>query len=235
MAEWSDELTEKLLQLNRLIIEEESLPTTLQRVAELACSTVRGCDNCGLTLDQGGHPATVAHTGAEALDLDHAQYVADRGPCLDSYRENMRVHLASISSGTGRWPEFSSEAARLGVRSSLSIPLSYDETPMGALNLYSRTEDAYDGEALSLAEVYSAQAAVAISNAVLYWKTVELTQNLQVALRSREVIGQAKGILMAQSKLTGDEAFGRLRAASQRRNQKLVDVAEHVVRTGELP
>jgi GAF domain-containing protein len=235
VPEFPDDLVESLLELNRLIVEEESLSTTLQRIAEVSCRTIRGCDNCGLTLEQGGEPTTVAHTGDKALPLDHAQYAAGRGPCLDSYREQTQFHLSSIGRDARRWPEFTAAADRLGIESSLSIPLLHDGDSIGALNLYSGTEGAFDRDSVALAEVYSAQAAVVIRNARVFWKTVELTKNLQTALQNRDVIGQAKGIQMARTKITSEEAFARLRQTSQELNRKLVDVATHVVRTGELP
>lgn len=52
---------------------------------------------------------------------------------------------------------------------------------------------------------------------------------LREALTSRDLIGQAKGILMASEGVSADEAFDILRRASQRMNVKLRDVAAQLV------
>lgn len=76
---------------------------------------------------------------------------------------------------------------------------------------------------------------VAIANAEVYWRTYELTQNLEIALENRDRIGQAKGILIATAHISGDEAFDVLRRTSQNLNVKLRQIADHVVWTGQLP
>jgi hypothetical protein len=52
---------------------------------------------------------------------------------------------------------------------------------------------------------------------------------LLARLRTMPVIEQAKGILMAESRCSPDEAFAMLRAASQRSNVKVRDLAEEIV------
>jgi AmiR/NasT family two-component response regulator len=86
-----------------------------------------------------------------------------------------------------------------------------------------------------LARLFAEQAALAVTNAEIYWKTYELTQNLALALENRERIGQAKGVLAVSLGVTMDEAFEQLRRCSQQFNIKLRDIADHVARTGALP
>jgi AmiR/NasT family two-component response regulator len=115
------------------------------------------------------------------------------------------------------------------------MPLTVNGKTVGALNLYSAAIAPFTDESVELALTFAQQAAVAMANAEVYWRTYELTQNLEAALENRDKIGQAKGILIAGRKVTDDEAFDMLRRASQNRNVKLRDVADHVVRTGQLP
>jgi GAF domain-containing protein len=139
-----------------------------------------------------------------------------------------------ISENADRWPEFSIVAAQAGVQSVLAVPLVANSQPIGALNLYSKSAGGYDDAAEETALLFSEQAAVACANAEVYWRTYTLTENLREALESRDVIGQAKGILMARRNCTPDAAFELLRKASQHRNTKLRDVAEQVVYLGDL-
>jgi AmiR/NasT family two-component response regulator len=68
-----------------------------------------------------------------------------------------------------------------------------------------------------------------------YQDARNLADNLQVALDSRAVIDQAKGILMERHKLTADQAFQVLARLSMQGNRKLRDIAEVLVATGVLP
>ncbi len=60
-------------------------------------------------------------------------------------------------------------------------------------------------------------------------------ESLEQKALSREVIGRTKGILMARSGVTDDQAFGMLRAASQRLNERLRDVAQRIVEQAPSP
>ena len=60
-------------------------------------------------------------------------------------------------------------------------------------------------------------------------------EGLKQALLSRDVIGQAKGILMERLRVGPDEAFDHLRVLSQNQNRKLVEVARQLTETGEWP
>ena len=85
-----------------------------------------------------------------------------------------------------------------------------------------------DGDAdLDIAKICAALAAAAIADA-------RRGEQLRDALSRRDVIGQAKGILMERGRITADQAFALLAGTSQRLNRKLTVVAEHLVDTGIL-
>ena len=219
--------------LSRLLLAEETLEATHGRVASLACRTLPPCDLASLTMVNDGRPSTPVQTEALAGDLDTVQYRSRRGPCLEAYQAG-RIVREKISENADRWPEFSDLAAQAGVQSVLAVPLVANSHPLGALNLYSKSPGGYDEAAEETALLFSEQAAVACANAEVYWRTFTLTEHLREALESRDVIGQAKGILMARRNCTSDAAFEALRKASQHRNMKLRDIAEQVVYLGDL-
>jgi len=218
--------------LSRLLHAEETLDATLGRVAGLACRTLGACDMASVTLMDNGRPSTPAQT-EPASHLDGAQYRSQRGPCLEAYSLR-KVVRGTIPDSADHWPEFTATAAEAGVRSVLAVPLVAGERPLGALNLYSRTTDRFGHDDEQTAVLFSEQAAVACANAEVYWRTHSLTEHLREALESRDVIGQAKGILMARRGCTPDAAFELLRRASQHRNTKLRQIAEQVVYLGDL-
>lgn len=235
MARFPDAFTDLLLSLSQLMVSEESLDDTLARVVYLACKSLTGAETAGITLQSEGGPTSTAYFGEGALPLDRAQYATDDGPCLTAYRTGETVRLDHIANESGRWPDFATQAADHGIHSSLSLPLIVDDQIVGALNLYATSPAPFTDDNVELARTFARQAAVAIANAEVYWRTFELTQNLEAALDNRDRIGQAKGILIATHKITSDEAFDLLRRDSQNLNLKLRDIADHVIQTGQLP
>ena len=99
---------------------------------------------------------------------------------------------------------------------------------MGALNLYSNEARGFGG-AEPVAQLFAQQAAVTLANAMAFHRASDLAANLAVALERRDVIGQAKGIIMATEGLSPDAAFDVLRRASQRENRKLYELAREIV------
>ena len=136
-----------------------------------------------------------------------------------------------------RWPDYTPRAVEHGNLSSLSVPLSIDEKEevTGALNIYARRPGAFDEASRSVAIRFAPYAAVAAGNLYAYQSARDMAENLQIALESRAVIDQAKGILMERYKLTADQAFQALVRVSMHTNRKVRDVADHLVTTGELP
>jgi transcriptional regulator with GAF, ATPase, and Fis domain len=129
-----------------------------------------------------------------------------------------------------RYPEFSKLALAHGVQSTLSLPLVAGEQGIGALNLYANRPDSFSDDDEQIGMELATTAAVVLANASAYWTTFELSQNLSEAMKSRAVIEQAKGMLMARSEtLSPDDAFDLLRKASQRENVKLRDIAQRIV------
>jgi GAF domain-containing protein len=114
----------------------------------------------------------------------------------------------------------------------LSTPFIVQERPIGALNLYSASVVAFGAEEAEVASLFAAQASSLLANASAFSITRESNMNLERALESRDVIGQAKGILMAREGCTADEAFDLLRRESQQRNEKVIDIARRLVDTG---
>jgi GAF domain-containing protein len=235
MPEYPDGFAALVVALNTSMVNEESLNETLQRVAFIVCESPIGADHAGVTLQRATGPTTAAFHGDCALPLDRAQYAADDGPCLTAYRTGKTVAVESIADERDRWPKFAEAAGECGIVSSLSLPLALKTEIVGALNLYASQPLMLDEARVHLASLFAEQAALAVTNAELYFKTYTLTQNLMLALENRERIGQAKGILATRLGLTMDDAFDLLRRTSQRMNIKLRDIAEHVTNTGELP
>jgi GAF domain-containing protein len=212
--------------LYRLAAPDEALDATLQRVADIALAEVDDCDIAGITLLRDGKPVTAVFTDPEAPNIDAAQYESGSGPCLDAFRYSLVYRIENMSTDT-RWPAFNATAGAAGIRSTLSLPLIVGEAALGALNLYSRRLHGFTDDASAM--VFAAQAAVVLANSQAYWAAQNLAAELEIALASRAVIEQAKGILMARHRCGAEAAFEILRRVSNDSNRKLRDVAAEVI------
>jgi GAF domain-containing protein len=226
---------EALERLGRLSLRELSMDALLQTVADLTKTVMPGNPEASVLLLAKGQPTTVSSTGELATDLDETQYEKGHGPCLHAARTGEVTEIPDTRADD-RWPDYTPRAVEHGNLSSLSIPLAIDpdEQVTGALNIYARRPDAFDEASRSVATRFAPYAAVAAGNLYAYQSARDMAENLQAALELRAVIDQAKGILIERYKLTPDAAFQLLARASMTTNRKLRDIADHLVRTGEL-
>ena len=228
MSEFADALNEGLHSLTTFVVGRQTLAETLDRVAALARDTVPGADVVGLTLVKDGRPTTSVFTDPTSPEIDQAQYEADAGPCVYALKSGQILRVDSTER-EDRWPDFAKAARHRGIYSTLSMPLLVTSEPVGALNLYGRSEGAFSNGQESVAAAFATQASVAVANAQAYWEAKEVADHLHQAMKSRAVIEQAKGMLMAAQGCGPDEAFDLLVRASQRSNRKLRDVAQELV------
>jgi GAF domain-containing protein len=226
---YPEKFTEGLRAMSQFLVGDADLVDTLTRVAELSTEALPAADFAGMTLMTEKGPRTSVFTDPESPEIDQAQYDTGIGPCLDALRTGELYRIDSTEEDT-RWAPFSNACLDHDILSTLSAPLAVaGNKPMGALNLYSRQRAGFDQDAEEHAAAFANQAAVVLSNAQAYWGALEVTRQLEAALESRPTIDQAKGILMAQSRITADEAFELLVRASQRENRKLRDIAAEIV------
>ncbi|WP_052073623.1 GAF and ANTAR domain-containing protein [Rhodococcoides fascians] len=200
----------------------------LQEVTAGAVDFVPSADHAGVTLVTGHGPRaavrSVAATGEVPRLLDALQDKFGAGPYLQSARDYETVHVADYRYET-RWPAFTQAVLeRTPVRSSLSIQLFTDREALGALNLYSETVDAFDDTAVDQAWALAAHAAVALSSA-------RRSEQFRSALASRDIIGQAKGMIMERYTITARQAFALLSKLSQDSNIPIVELARRLADT----
>jgi GAF domain-containing protein len=230
-----ESLDASLHALAGILFAGRSAVSTLEAVAHLAQRTIPGCDAASVTIMEGGKPQTTVSTAEIAVIIDRHQYATDEGPCLEAMRTQTVVRVDSFDDET-RWPRFVPEVRTQGVHSSLSLPLVAVDSAVGALNLYSWKHAGFL-HAEPVGTMFAAQAAITLANATAYHRATELARNLALALEHRDMIGQAKGILIAQDRVSSEEAFDILRRASQRSNRKVYDLAAEIVvrNTGRGP
>jgi GAF domain-containing protein len=216
-------------QLVALLVESPNLDAFLTEATRLGAQLIRPNAACGITVRRDGQQAfTAAASNRLAAEIDELQYATGEGPCLHSLRHGVVVQVDDLASER-RWDAFRAPAIAQGVISSLSLPLHVGEQTVAVLNLYSATPRAFDGPARQQAEAFAGQCAATLTLALRQAQHAQLEQQVNEAMAARSVIDQAIGILMAQQRCTAATAFDMLRAASQRRNRKLRDIAEDII------
>jgi GAF domain-containing protein len=208
----------------RTIDQARTLEETLQTIAETALLSIPGIDHVGVSvLDRGGNPETKAATSDLVWQLDQLQCSLNEGPCLQSLHEASVVAAPRIRDDP-RWPIYASAAVKLGLKAQLAVKLYLDhQGTVGGLNMYSTESEEIDPQAPGIADLFATHAALALG------KVRQLDQ-LHEALRTRQVISQAVGLLMAKHKLNPDAAFGFLVRTSSHSNTKVRDIAVRMIK-----
>jgi GAF domain-containing protein len=216
----------QLSELARELQAEPDMASLLQRIVEAAVAEVDGATHAGITVVDHGCFSTAAQTSELAARIDRIQYAVGDGPCLTSLRESATVRSDDLRREP-RWPRFAAEAVQQGVASMLAFQLFVGADDLGALNLFAEQPHAFTEEAENIGLLLASHAAIAMQGA-------RNQLNFRTALDSRDVIGQAKGILMERYKIDAGRAFHMLIAASQHSHRKLRQIAEELCATGVL-
>lgn len=194
----------------------------LQGVVDLAVQLVRHCSSAGITVTSDGQVRTITTSDGTARRGDELQSALREGPCVDAAADDQVVRVDDLAADR-RWSQWRPRAVEeLGVRSMLCLPMFSSEGQAGALNLYADRVDAFSDRDLEVASAMAASTALAAA------ATVKITQ-LETALDTRSMIGQAMGLLMAAYRLDDRRAFDALATISKNSNVKLAEVARRLI------
>ncbi|HEY0507848.1 MAG TPA: GAF and ANTAR domain-containing protein [Blastococcus sp.] len=227
-------MDELLRDLSKVVLVDRTLAEVLTDITAIAARSIPGAEASSITLLRADKAFTAAHSGEMALAADELQYEDGYGPCMDSGRGGVLLRVDDMRMEE-RWPEYVARVvATTPVLSSLSIPLPYQGSSIGALNNYSTKPGAFASpESLRAGSDVAEVIAVAVANADAHARLFDQAHNMRVAMESRATIEQAKGVLMAQRHIDADQAFEILREASQRYNRKLRDIAFGIVQSAQ--
>jgi GAF domain-containing protein len=212
---------------------EGVLSATLALVLSLAETTVAGCDFAGIFAPGDDLVTTPLCTDRIVMRIDALQRWHGEGPGLAVLAQREMLYAEDLADDS-RWPTCGPPAARAGIRSVLALPVIAGGRS-AALILYGRGPRAFGATDRGTSRLLAAFAGDSLSAARIHQADERLAANLQGALASRTIIGQAQGILMEREHITADRAFDVLRESSQHLNIKLREVAQILVDSGENP
>ncbi|CAN5824954.1 GAF and ANTAR domain-containing protein [soil metagenome] len=224
MSERNHELAFRMAELARSVAGPRGVDEVLREVTAAAIELIPGADAAGVLLvGKAGKFESLAGTSGLPHELDELQIKHQEGPCLEAAVDALIVRSDDFHTET-RWPNYTRDALELGVQSGLSFKLYTAERTAGALNLFGFEANVFNSESEAIGSVLAAQAAAAILAS-------RRDEQLQSALMSRDLIGQAKGVIMERFNVDDARAFAMLRELSQSGNTKLVEIAQQVLDT----
>jgi len=201
----------------------------------MAAQQIDGCDGAGILLVDKRSIVVGAWSDELVCELEHIEYEVGEGPCPDAIWMRPTVESHDLRDQTARWPTFATRALDAGAESMLAFRPFASEGTVGPLDVYGYQRGAFDETARAFGVVFAAHAALALAVAPVHERDLATAASLRDALTTRDLIGQAEGILMATEQVDSDTAFDLLRTASQQQNKKLRTIAEQVISTGDLP
>jgi len=233
MAATVDErLAQAFVELADTLVAGYDLMEFLQTLTD-RCVDLLEVDAAGLLLaDNHGKRRLVAASTEQVRVVELFQIQNDEGPCLDCYRTGQAVIVSDIRADrtAERWPRFATAAQEMGYAGVHAIPMRLRDQVIGTLNLFRTAPDGLQSAVVVAATALVDVATIGIlqERAVRHQEVV--AGQLQVALNSRVIIEQAKGVLAERLRMTPDEAFVILRRYARDHNHPLTELSGDVIR-----
>ena len=215
-------LAEAVAEAAEFINAPSTVEERVRAVVQAAPRTIPGFDQASISVTYSDGLVETRAASTELVQrLDLAQYETAEGPCFDAFTIPGVVLVPSVRHEQ-RWPRYIPQAAQAGVRSQMAVPLRNAGKVRGALNLYSTTMEGIHPTAPDVAVLFATHVALALG-----WARTQM--QLDDALRTRKVIGQAIGIVMERYQIDEAKAFQFLVRVSSTGNLKLRDVAQEML------
>ena len=193
----------------------------LPKVISAAVALVPGADIAKLSVLENGHLNSIAATSKLTAELDRAQQAAGQGPCLDAITAHTTIRCEDLRNDL-RWPRFAPSVTSAGVHGVLSCPLDVRGTTGATLSLFGFKPEPFAVQSAAICAVLANHAAIALINE-------QREHQFKAALATRDIIGQAKGMIMERFSVDASHAFAMLKSISQESNTPVRDLATRLV------
>ncbi len=224
-------LTRTLVELADSLVADFDVVDFLTFLAD-RCVELLDVSAAGIVLvDPTGSLRVMAASSDETDLLELLEMQNDEGPCLDCHRSRRPVTNQDLDAEatTTRWPRFTAVASGLGYHNAHALPMRLRDVQLGSLSLFGDDVAPMPGADLLVGQALADVASISIVQFRAASETGVLADRLELALRNRVTIGQAKGIIAERSRLTMTEAFALLRRHSRDHDRALSAVAGDVV------
>jgi GAF domain-containing protein len=219
-----------LVELGKLRFGEMKVEDAIREIVHTTHSMFH-VDGAGLMLaDSEHHLRNVAASDARLMDLEQLQIEHQEGPCIDAFESKELVGVEDLANDH-RWPMFSDAAVARQVRAVLASPIPYNQYAVGVVAVLSEEIRPWSPEGELALLAFTDLAALLIASMMMGQEQSEISAQLEGALNSRQVIEQAKGVLMGTRGISARAAYEQLRAQARADRRKLAAVCADVVDT----
>jgi GAF domain-containing protein len=223
-----------LVELGRLRFGEMRVEDAIREVVHTTHSMF-DVDGAGLMLADGDqHLRSVAASDNRFTYLEDLQIRHQEGPCIEAYDTKQLVGVEDLTKDQ-RWPLFSSAAVDQQVRAVLASPLPYNQDAVGVVAVMSQDSNPWSPEGELALLAFTDLAALLIASMMQSEESNVLSGQLQGALNTRQVIEQAKGVLIGTRHMSARAAYEQLRAQARAERRKLTAVCTELVEQAARP
>ena len=218
-----------------LLLTEKTVEETLNLITEAAKLSFPHAMGSGVTLiDANARKISMAASDPLVEQADELQYQLEQGPCLTAWATGETVVVDHIATDH-RWPQWSQAVAPLAVAACLSTPLGTKGESFGAVKVYADSPGAFSEASRRVLELLAAQATVLLEHAQTADSAQRISQDLAQALRSRDLVGMAKGLIMERENVPEVQALQILMKRATTAGTTLRDTAVAMVEAATLP
>ncbi|MCW2684473.1 MAG: hypothetical protein JWP33_2386 [Blastococcus sp.] len=224
----TDELSAVFARMSGLLLSEETVETSLGLLCALAQETVPGATGAGVSIvDERGRRSS-GNTDDRVREADRLQYELDEGPCLTAASTRELVRMDDLATDE-RWPQWTAAVTRLGLRAAMSAPMVAGDVSVGALKVYAEEPGTFDTAAEQRLRLFAAQSAIFVANLRTRERAERLSEGMREAIRGRDAISMAKGLLMGRNALDEEAAFRALLARAEQEGTSVARTAQVLV------
>jgi GAF domain-containing protein len=222
-------LAKTFVQLTDTLVADFDVVELLTLLAD-RCVELLEVGAAGLMLAGADGELRVMASSSEAMRvLELFELQSQEGPCLDCHRTGQTVSHRDLTTADGQWPRFAPEARAAGFLAVQALPMRLRGSVVGALNLFHLEPGEMPAADLAVAQALTDVATIAIIQHRAAQEAQVLNEQLNIALNTRIVIEQTKGVLAERLGLDMEAAFTVLRNHARRHNLLLGDVANAII------
>ena len=222
-------LLSAFVELADTLVDDFDVIDFLHTLARITVEAVE-VDAVGLMLaDERGRLQLVASSTEELRLLELLELQNDQGPCMDCYRTGEQVTNVAAPEARRRWPHLYGAALAEGYSSVHALPLRLRSDVIGAMNLFMVQPDALSAEDILLGQGLADMATIGLLQERAVHQHMIVAEQLQIALNSRVMVEQAKGMLAERLGLDPADAFTLMRTYARRTSGPLLSIAQQVI------
>jgi GAF domain-containing protein len=225
----SDELSHLAARTAGLTLGDGTAATALRLATSIAHEASPGSTGAGITVVADDGWRTAAASSTQVDQVDALQYRLGEGPCIVAAAERTVVTVHDTVADE-RWPRWGAEAAGVGVRSALSVPVVAGDHGLGAVKVYGPTPVPFDPQVERLLSLFAALVAVLVVDERARERGGRWADELRQAVRDRDTVNIARGVLMTRDGIDRETALAALVSLSAREGRSVAEVSAGVVR-----